>query len=164
MTTTLGPLTTRRQRTPVGIGRTGDGFICNLLPSTGTATDFNVEDALSAEIVGLVVDEMRQRQRRPAEKPLVTLTPRERELVQLISEGYSSTEVAERLRQARLERAIGVIYRPETERFSHYFLARMADQFDAVLHFDRTEALVPLDRDSGWETPEELPETFPFAV
>ncbi|MFN8593837.1 MAG: erythromycin esterase family protein [Thermomicrobiales bacterium] len=73
-------------------------------------------------------------------------------------------EAAERLRQARLERAIGVIYRPETERFSHYFLARMADQFDAVLHFDRTEALVPLDRDSGWETPEELPETFPFAV
>lgn len=51
MTTTLGPLTTRRQRTPVGIGRTGDGFICNLLPSTGTATDFNVEDALSAEIM-----------------------------------------------------------------------------------------------------------------
>ena len=68
------------------------------------------------------------------------------------------------LRQARLERAIGVIYRPETERFSHYFPARLADQFDAVLHFDETEALVPLDRDAGWETPEELPETFPFGV
>ncbi len=73
-------------------------------------------------------------------------------------------DVADRLRQARLERAIGVIYRPETERFSHYFLARLADQFDAVLHFDQTEALTPLDRDAGWETPEELPETFPFAV
>ena len=68
------------------------------------------------------------------------------------------------LRQVRLERAIGVIYRPETERFSHYFPARLTDQFDVVLHFDETEALVPLDRDTGWETPEELPETFPFGV
>ncbi|HEY7117300.1 MAG TPA: erythromycin esterase family protein [Tepidisphaeraceae bacterium] len=71
---------------------------------------------------------------------------------------------AEVLRAARLQRAIGVIYRPETERFSHYFLARLADQFDAVLHFDQTRALVPLDPDAGWETPEELPETFPFGV
>jgi erythromycin esterase-like protein len=68
------------------------------------------------------------------------------------------------LREARLERAIGVIYRPETERFSHYFLARLTDQFDAVLHFDATTALVPLDPDAGWETPEELPETFPFGI
>ena len=44
------------------------------------------------------------------------------------------------LREDRLERAIGVIYRPETERFSHYFPARLADQFDAVLHFDETSA------------------------
>jgi erythromycin esterase-like protein len=73
-------------------------------------------------------------------------------------------DAAEVLRQTRLERAIGVIYRPETERFSHYFPARLTDQFDAVLHFDETEALVPLDRDAGWETPEELPETFPFGV
>ena len=73
-------------------------------------------------------------------------------------------DVANRLRQTRLERAIGVIYRPETERFSHYFLANLADQFDAVLHFDETEAVTPLDREAGWETPEELPETFPFAV
>jgi erythromycin esterase-like protein len=68
------------------------------------------------------------------------------------------------MRPARLERAIGVIYRPETERFSHYFLARLSDQFDAVLHFDTTSALTPLDPDAGWETAEELPETFPFAV
>jgi erythromycin esterase-like protein/predicted phosphoribosyltransferase len=73
-------------------------------------------------------------------------------------------DAAEVLRQVRLERAIGVIYRPETECFSHYFPARLTDQFDAVLHFDETEALVPLDRDAGWETPEELPETFPFGV
>jgi erythromycin esterase-like protein len=71
---------------------------------------------------------------------------------------------AERLRPARLERAIGVIYRPETERFSHYFLAQLADQFDAVLHLDETSAVVPLEREPGWGTPEELPETFPFEV
>jgi erythromycin esterase-like protein/predicted phosphoribosyltransferase len=72
--------------------------------------------------------------------------------------------VASHLRPARLERAIGVIYRPETERFSHFFLASLPDQFDAVIHLDRTSALTPLDPDPGWETAEELPETFPFGV
>jgi len=73
-------------------------------------------------------------------------------------------ELAEALRRPRLERAIGVIYRPETERQSHYFHARLADQFDAVLHFDRTGAVQPLDRDSGGEEPGEVPETFPVGV
>jgi erythromycin esterase-like protein len=73
-------------------------------------------------------------------------------------------EVATHLRPARLERAIGVIYRPETERFSHFFLASLPDQFDAVIHLDRTSALTPLDPDPGWEKVEELPETFPFGV
>jgi erythromycin esterase-like protein len=73
-------------------------------------------------------------------------------------------EVADRLRAPRLQRAIGVVYRPETERFSHYFHARLTDQFDAILHVDRTTAVQPLDRDSGWEEADELPETFPFAV
>jgi erythromycin esterase-like protein len=72
--------------------------------------------------------------------------------------------VATALRPARLERAIGVIYRPETERFSHFFLADLPAQFDAVIHLDRTSALTPLDPDPGWETAEELPETFPFGV
>ena len=55
-------------------------------------------------------------------------------------------EAADALRRPRLERAIGVIYRPQTERLSHYFHARLADQFDAVLHFDRTTALHPSGR------------------
>jgi erythromycin esterase-like protein len=63
----------------------------------------------------------------------------------------------------RLERAIGVIYRPQTERLSHYFEARLADQFDAIVHIDETQALEPLERTSEWETGE-LPETYPFAV
>ncbi|HEX7941641.1 MAG TPA: erythromycin esterase family protein, partial [Gemmatimonadaceae bacterium] len=73
-------------------------------------------------------------------------------------------ELANRLREpARLERAIGVIYRPDTERMSHYFGAQLPDQFDAVLHFDDTRAVEPLERTSQWEEGE-FPETFPFAV
>jgi erythromycin esterase-like protein/predicted phosphoribosyltransferase len=63
----------------------------------------------------------------------------------------------------RLERAIGVVYRPETERISHYFHARLADQFDALIHRDETRAVEPLVRNSEWETGE-LPETYPFGV
>jgi erythromycin esterase-like protein len=62
----------------------------------------------------------------------------------------------------RLERAIGVIYRPEFERVSHYFKARLPEQFDAVLHIDRTSALHPLER---WAYEEvDLPETFPSGM
>jgi predicted phosphoribosyltransferase len=64
---------------------------------------------------------------------------------------------------SRLERAIGVIYRSETERQSHYFAARLSDQFDAVLHFDETRAVKPLESTAEWEAGE-VPETFPFAV
>jgi erythromycin esterase-like protein len=63
----------------------------------------------------------------------------------------------------RLERAIGVIYRPETERMSHYFEARLLDQFDAMIHFDQTSAVVPLDRTAGWESAEP-PETYPSGL
>ena len=66
-----------------------------------------------------------------------------------------------RLRFPRLERAIGVIYRPETERLSHYFDARLKDQFDAVLHRDETHALHPLERTARWERGD-VPETYPF--
>ena len=74
-----------------------------------------------------------------------------------------SDAVAQQLSAPRLERAIGVIYRPETERQSHYFHARLPYQFDAVLHFDQTRAVKPLETTEEWETGE-LPETFPFAV
>jgi erythromycin esterase-like protein/predicted phosphoribosyltransferase len=64
---------------------------------------------------------------------------------------------------ARLERAIGVIYLPRTERRSHYFVARLPNQFDFVLHFDETTALEPLERTVGWETGEPA-ETFPSGL
>jgi erythromycin esterase-like protein len=70
---------------------------------------------------------------------------------------------ADILSSARLERAIGVIYRPKTERQSHYFRCRVSNQFDAVIHIDETRALEPLERTAGWEAGE-VPETYPFAV
>jgi erythromycin esterase-like protein len=63
----------------------------------------------------------------------------------------------------RLERAIGVIYRPETERQSHYFHASLSSQFDAVLHFDHTSAVRPLELTAQWTLPD-VPETFPTGV
>jgi erythromycin esterase-like protein len=68
----------------------------------------------------------------------------------LLLVGHGSA-AATSMREARLERAIGVIYRPETERLSHYFLARLADQFDAVLHFDQTRAVEPLEPGIAWK-------------
>jgi len=73
------------------------------------------------------------------------------------------SEVSFNLRASRLERAIGVVYRPETERQSHYFEARLADQFDAVLHFDETRAVEPLERNVAWELGE-VDETFPTGL
>jgi erythromycin esterase-like protein len=73
------------------------------------------------------------------------------------------TEAAVALRPLRLERAIGVIYRPETERQSHYFHASLARQFDAVLHYDTTRAVEPLERTGLWDRGE-VPETYPSAL
>ena len=64
----------------------------------------------------------------------------------------------------RLERAIGAIYRPETERLSQDFHAQLAEQFDAVLHFDETMAVQPLEREPHWESDEEPPETYPSGM
>jgi len=73
------------------------------------------------------------------------------------------TKAAAALRAPRLERAIGVIYRPETERLSHYFHASLPRQFDAVLHYDATRAVEPLERTGRWERGE-VPETYPTAL
>jgi erythromycin esterase-like protein/predicted phosphoribosyltransferase len=75
----------------------------------------------------------------------------------------SAPPTADLLSSARLERAIGVIYRPETERASHYFRARVSDQFDAVIHIDETRAVEPLERTAGWQLGD-VPETYPHAV
>lgn len=64
------------------------------------------------------------------------------------------------LRPPRLERAIGVIYRPETELHSHYFQASLPRQFDEYIWFNDTNPVSPLGPEAG----EGLPETFPFGL
>ncbi len=72
--------------------------------------------------------------------------------------------VADPLADVRLNRAIGVIYSPATERQSHYFDVRPADQFDAMIHIDETTALEPLDVPAGWRSDGDVPETFPSGL
>jgi erythromycin esterase-like protein/predicted phosphoribosyltransferase len=74
-----------------------------------------------------------------------------------------SGAAAEVLNQVRLHRAIGVIYRPETERHSHYFHVRPADQYDALIHLDLTTALKPLEPTSLW-IQGQTPETYPSGL
>jgi erythromycin esterase-like protein len=74
-----------------------------------------------------------------------------------------TAEALGELREPMLERAIGVVYRPRTERSSHYFDARLALQFDAVVHIDRTRAVEPLERVPAWRDVEP-PETYPSAL
>jgi erythromycin esterase-like protein len=73
------------------------------------------------------------------------------------------TMASRELSTPRLERAIGVIYRPDTERQSHYFHANLSAQFDAVLHYDTTRAVEPLERHPSWGG-DEAPETYPTAL
>jgi erythromycin esterase-like protein len=65
--------------------------------------------------------------------------------------------------EPRLERAIGVIYRPDTERQSHWFHARLSQQFDAIVHVDDTTAVEPLERNALWDAGEP-PETYPTGL
>ena len=67
---------------------------------------------------------------------------------------------SEGLRKPRLERAIGVIYRPETELASHYFQAVLPKQFDEYVWFDETKAITPFET----KTLEEMPDTYPFGL
>ena len=77
-----------------------------------------------------------------------------------LREGRADPELRHRLLRPRLERAIGVIYRPETERWSHYFEATLPRQFDLYLWFEETRAVTPL----GEEHAQGVPETYPFGV
>jgi erythromycin esterase-like protein len=63
----------------------------------------------------------------------------------------------------RLQRAIGVLYLPHSERASHYFHTRLAQQFDLLVHIDETQALVPLQPEPVWHAGE-APETYPSGL
>ena len=69
-------------------------------------------------------------------------------------------ELREALARPRLERAIGVVYRPDTEFSSHYFEAVLPEQFDAFVWFDDTRAVTPLQG----PPPHGAPDTYPFGL
>ena len=71
--------------------------------------------------------------------------------------------LTEILRAPRLQRAIGVIYRPETERLSHYFRTELPAQFDWLLHIDESTAVVPLEPGQRWNAGEP-PESYPSGL
>lgn len=73
-----------------------------------------------------------------------------------------SSALTRALGEARLQRAIGVIYRPQTERHSHYYHSRLPEQFDFILHYQHTRALQPLTRHSTASG--ELSETWPSGL
>ncbi|MDO8953894.1 MAG: erythromycin esterase family protein [Gammaproteobacteria bacterium] len=72
-------------------------------------------------------------------------------------------ELEKMLCYPRLQRAIGVIYSPGTERSSHYYFSRLAYQFNSLIHFDETTAVVPLEVTVNWEK-EDLSETYPSGI
>jgi protein-L-isoaspartate(D-aspartate) O-methyltransferase len=76
----------------------------------------------------------------------------------LLALKHASPALTQGLTQQRLERAIGVIYRPDTERESHYFGASLSKQFDEYIWFDATQAVTALKT----QALEGLPDTYPF--
>ncbi len=73
---------------------------------------------------------------------------------------HGDSQVCQGLAEPRLERAVGVIYRPETERASHYFHAKLPAQFDEYIWIDRSRAVTPLDS----REIEGAPDTYPFGI
>ena len=72
-------------------------------------------------------------------------------------------EIINNLQEPLLQRFIGVIYSPDTERLSHYYHAILPKQFDAIIHIDKTNAVEPLKTTSRWHSGE-LDETYPFGL
>jgi erythromycin esterase-like protein len=73
---------------------------------------------------------------------------------------HTRGDLRDALTGPRLERAIGVVYRPETELMSHYFKAVLPEQFDAFVWFAETKAVAPLGPDHAHA----MPETYPFGL
>jgi erythromycin esterase-like protein len=89
----------------------------------------------------------------------------ERDAPKFLVRMREQTDATHVLRDPRLQRAIGVIYRPETERASHYYDVELPSQFDAIIHVEETSALRGLEPGEHWDRGvQEPPETFPMGV
>jgi erythromycin esterase-like protein len=143
----LGQLVRERQREP------GESFLLGFTTHSGTVAAASDWDA--------AVEHKRVQPSRPdsierllhdSGKPRFVLSLRD-----------APAPLLQVLAVPRLQRAIGVIYRPETELWSHYFNAALSKQFDAVVHIDNTRAVHPLEAEHPWEIEPE-PETYPTGI
>ena len=107
--------------------------------------------------------EAEQRRVRPAPAGSYEALLHETGLPALLLCPLAAEQIRDVLREPRLHRAIGVIYRPETEQQGHWFAADLALQYDALVHIDSTRAVEPLERGALWEAAEP-PETYPTAL
>jgi protein-L-isoaspartate(D-aspartate) O-methyltransferase len=98
---------------------------------------------------------------RPSHRDSFERSFHESDSARCLADFARAPQLAAMLSEPKLERFIGVIYRPETEMMSHYAEASLARQFDAFVWFDETTAIEPLAAMSG-ETGE--PDTFPFGL
>jgi erythromycin esterase-like protein len=139
----IGQLTRERYgEDAVGIGfTTYDGTVTAASNWDAPAERKNVRPALGNSYEALFYE---------VDCPVFFLTLRDKAAIEVLDE-------------PKLERAIGVIYLPETERRSHYFYSRIAHQFDAVIHFDRTRAVEPLEKSAMW-IQGEAPATYPTGM
>lgn len=101
--------------------------------------------------------------RADSHEALLHLTGIARFLLPLRGRGPAQRRVTAALAEPRLQRAIGVIYRPEAEHASHYARSWLPEQFDWLVHLDHTRALEPLERSARWAE-SDLPETHPTGL
>jgi erythromycin esterase-like protein len=119
--------------------RGADAFLVGFTTDSGTVTAASAWDGPA-----------RRRRLRPALAGSYEALFHEVRTPRFLLDLHGSREIEVVLSERRLERAVGAVYRPETERRSHYFLARLPAQFDAVVHFDETRAVEPLELTADW--------------
>jgi erythromycin esterase-like protein len=136
--------------------RPDDTFLLGFTTHTGTVTAASDWDG-PAELKQVVASRPDSVERLMHETAVAT------GMAQFLLPIRGRDSVLARLPSRFLERAIGVIYRPESERHSHYFHADAAKQFDALIHVDRSTALRPLERSALWQL-DEVPETYPSGL
>lgn len=148
----------------------------------GYAASFGLTPVCEREVVDELIDLQRQRGRLSEHDGLVAqdeffhaeqnarLVKNAERYYRAMFQGRVSSwnlrdeHMADTFEAPRLHRAIGVIYRPDTERVSHYFQTRLAQQYDGIFHLDQTRALEPLEPTEHRERGEDAPDTYPTGV
>lgn len=131
---------------------TKESFLLGFTTHTGTVTAASDWDGLAENKVV-----------RPSHPDSYERIFHDSELGRFIVPLRASSRLNALLEEQRLERAIGVVYLPESERVSHYFHASLSRQFDAVIHIDETRAVHPLERVVAHHEGD-VPETYPSGI